>query len=96
MLKPFTAEGQFEAGVKSVTQNRVWAYVAVLGEHYPARLGIAIANEPGYNPVPEFWCHADTLDEMQAHADQLNAELGLDRKAAVSIIVSTMGGRRVP
>lgn len=95
MLKPLTFEGRFECGLDEVVKNKIWCFVAVVGEHYPARLGVAIANEQGYNPVPEFWAHADTFDEMQAHADELNEEEGKDRRVAAEIVCSTMGGRTI-
>lgn len=95
MLKPLTAEGRFEAGIDNVVKGKVWAYVAVTGEHYGARLGIAIANQQGYNPVPEHWAHADTYDEMSAHADELNEAEGLSKWNATEVVISTMGGKPV-
>jgi hypothetical protein len=95
MLKPLTFEGRFECGLDDIVKGKVWAFVAVTGEHYGARLGIAIANENGYNPVPEFWAHADTHDEMQAHADELNEKEGKDKRLAAEIVCSTMGGRTI-
>lgn len=94
MLKPLTFEGRFECGLDAIVNNKIWAFVAVVGEHYGARLGIAIANEQGYNPVPEYWAHADRLDEMQDHANQLNAAEGKSEFLCVEIVCSTMGGRR--
>lgn len=90
MLKPFTAEGRFECGLDTIVAGKVWAFVNVVGENYPARLGIAIANEPGYVPIPEHWCHADSYDELDRHAEQLNEAEGLSVLEAVRIVCSTM------
>ena len=95
MMKPLTFEGRFECGLDEIVTGKVWAFVAVTGENYGARLGVAFANEPGYTPIPEFWANADRHDEMQAHADELNAAEGLDKLAAAKIICSTMGGQRI-
>jgi hypothetical protein len=90
MLKPFTPEGRFESGLDPIVEGKRWAFVAVLGEANPARLGVAVAGEPGYYPIPEFWCHADDYGVMRAHADALNAERGLDLRSAAQIVASTM------
>lgn len=95
MLKPFTFEGRFECGLDDIVRGKVWCFVNVVGEHYPARLGIAIANEPGYNPIPEHWCHADSYDELDRHAEDLNLAEGIDVKLAARIVCSTMGGQAV-
>lgn len=94
MIKKLSAEGRFEAGVDEIMAGKVFAFVAVVGENYPWRLGCAVANERGYNPVPEFWANGDDMDEFHAHADELNEAMGLDKNAALNIIASTMGGRR--
>lgn len=95
MIKKLSMEGRFECGLDDVVKNKVWAFVAVVGEHSPARLGIAIANEQGYNPIPEYWAHGDDLHELQAHADELNEAEGKDKRLAAEIICSTMGGRKI-
>ncbi len=82
MLKPLTLEGRFECGLDT--------FVAVPGEAHASALGVAIADEPGYHPIPDVWCHADNRAEMRAHADTLNAERGLDQLAAVRIVASSM------
>lgn len=89
-LKPFTGEGRFECGLDEAVKGKVWAFTPVIGKHDKITLGVAIANEPGYIPVPMFWCHADTWDEMQAHADELNKASGLDLKTAERIVLSSM------
>lgn len=95
MIKKLSAEGRFEAGVDEAMRGKVFAFVAVIGKHHPARLGLAVANERGYCPVPEFWAHGDDLHELQEHADELNEAMGLSRDMAVSIVCSTMGGQPV-
>jgi len=94
-IKKLSAEGRFEAGVDEAMKGKVFAFVAVVGKNFPARLGLAVANERGYNPVPEFWSHADDLHELQAHADELNEAMGINRELAANIVCSTMGGQSV-
>lgn len=94
MLKPLTFEGRFESGFNELTEGKTCALVAVWSETAWG-LGIAVANEDGYYPVPLHWCHSDDHDAMYAHADQLNKELfGHDATAAAKIICTTMRGSR--
>jgi hypothetical protein len=95
-MKEFTKEGRFECGLDAAVKGKTWAFVAVVGEHYPARLGVAIANESGFMPIPEHWCNADDYDAMEAHAEALNTAEGLNPRQAAEIQCSTMGGRRYP
>lgn len=51
-------------------------------------LGIAVENEPGYNPLEgKFF---DTRDEAQSFADDLNKYLKLSEREAMEIIITTM------
>jgi len=94
-MKRFTFEGRFECGFDAIVRGKVVALVALyVGPGTLWGLGIAVANEPGYIPVPTYWCHADTAEEMNAHVDQLNRELfKLEPEQALSIIASTMQQR---
>lgn len=89
-LKPFTGEGRFECGLDERIAHKTWAFTAVVGVDYPARLGVSVANEPGYIPIPEYWCHADSWEEMEAHADELNEAEGLDANTALRIVCFSM------
>jgi len=90
-IKQLSAEGRFECGFDDVAHGKVCAVVAVTGRHYPARLGIAIANERGYVPIPEHWANGDNLAELEAHARVLNEQLfGLTEDEELRIIASTM------
>jgi len=88
MLKPFTGEGRFECGLDEIVVGKVWAFVAIVES--PMRLGVAIANERGYVPIPTTWCRADEYDEMVRHADELNEAEGVDRRTAATIVASSM------
>ena len=58
-------------------------------------LGVAVANERGYHPVPEGWACYANMDAAQQHANHLNTEvLGLTGEQVAMIIISTMGGVR--
>jgi hypothetical protein len=71
--------------------DRRYAFVAVYNEGW--KLGVAVANESGYNPIDG----KTFKDQGEANewADGLNAHIGLDKHAALQIIGSTMGGNRV-
>ncbi len=88
-MKKLSAEGRFESGLDEIGKGKVWAFVPVLGERHEAALGIAVANEPGYHPLPEFWAHG-SYDEMSEHADELNAAEGKSVEESMRIICSTM------
>lgn len=94
-IHKFSAEGRFECGFDTFVTGKVWAFVPVFSQHSSKDigLGIAVANEPGYNPIPLTWCHGDDYDEMQNHARELNAEAGLSVDAEARIICSTMRRR---
>jgi adenine/guanine phosphoribosyltransferase-like PRPP-binding protein len=69
--------------------NQVWAFVVV--SHYGGcALGIAVANEQGYCPVPH--THHKSWPELQAFADQLNQAQGLTSELATQIALSTIKG----
>lgn len=89
-LKKLSMEGRFEAGLDNLVKGKVWAFTAVVGKDFPFALGIAVANERGYYPVPEFWCNGDDYNEMTEYADELNEKEGWTEKAATRIIASTM------
>jgi hypothetical protein len=58
-------------------------------------LGIAVANQQGFRPVPKFYYAAETHDEAEERADQLNRDvLNLTDETAMLIQTSTMGGQR--
>ena len=74
------------------------AFVAVEHDFEGVRsspaLGIAVANEPGYAPVPKFIYAAPSLGEAQKRAQRLNREvLNLTNETEFGIVASTMGGR---
>lgn len=59
-----------------------------------AALGIAVANERGYTPVPMGWASFETWDAADANADEVNRALGLGAMEVLRIVASTMGGMR--
>lgn len=94
MIRKFTKEGRFECGLDALVAGKVWAFTAVT--NYKAGpafvLGAAVANEPGYYPIPVHWAWGDDYGELSDHADELNAEMGIDADAGVVIVSSTMQG----
>ena len=95
-MKKLSRLARVELGIEEMLKGKLWAYVSALTEHGHG-LGIAVANEPGYHPIPVFWALAeygpDASKAMGDHADELNAERGMDHDTAFRIIASTMGGR---
>lgn len=82
----------------SFPPGTAYAFVAILRDDLPRQwgLGIAVANESGYNPVSaeatEFsWDYYKDADEF---AKGMNRHIGIDWKQEAEIIASTMGGRR--
>ena len=69
-----------------------YAFVAVIGGG-AWQLGVAVANEKGYNPIPGKTF--DTQAEAKEWAAGLNQHIGLSDDDRIAIICSTMGGRRV-
>lgn len=74
------------------------AFVAVLPQDRLPRingaLGVAIANETGYMPVPLAWVRFASFSDAEVEADRLNTLVGLDDETAMRIVFSTMGGQR--
>jgi hypothetical protein len=97
-MKRLSFEGLFESGALELAQGKVCAFVAVHdAEHGGVQLGLAVANERGYYPVPAYWVHGDDHEyaAMQEHARALNREhFKLDDRAAALVVASTMGGPR--
>ena len=78
----------------------VFAFVAVMHDHEShdgktrACLGVAVANSPGYHPVPQFYFAADRHEDADSKADALNRDiLGISDEDATAIQISTMGGQ---
>ena len=70
--------------------SRPYAYLAIIdGDRWA--LGIAVANERGYNPTG--LNYADRA-EAETVAAGMNKHLNLSDDDTTGIIVSTMGGRR--
>ncbi len=54
----------------------------------------AVANEPGYYPVPLAWCHGKDFDQMVEHAEHLNQKIfKLNKMDCLKIVTSTMRGK---
>jgi hypothetical protein len=72
--------------------GKLYAFVAVIGGG-GWQLGVAVANEPGYNPIPGKTFK--TQAEAKEWADGLNKHIGRDADTVMAIVCSSMGGRRV-
>jgi hypothetical protein len=75
--------------VAGAFRGKTYAYVALVAKRGWI-LGVAVANESGYHPI-----EGKTFDNQQQArewAEGLNAHIGLSDKAAISIVISTMGG----
>ena len=68
--------------------GKVWAYVPVTSG---SMIGVAVANEPGYCPIPKGIACFQTWEAAQAAADHANREyLHLPEDAAMQIVTSSM------
>ena len=72
--------------------DKPYAFVAVVIKTDEWQLGVAVANESGYNPIAKTFA---TWTEAKKWADALNAHIGRDEDSVLAIIASTMGGRSV-
>lgn len=74
------------------------AFIAVDHGHegdYGPGLGIAIANEPGFYPIPKFYYSTDEFHVAAQKADLLNETLlSITSHRQFEIQCSTMGGKR--
>lgn len=92
-MKKLTKEGIFECGLMELARGKACALTAVIQPHGMG-LGLAVANEPGYHPIPLHWCNGDNFIELHDHADELNRELfNLEPRAAATIVSSTMAAQ---
>jgi hypothetical protein len=73
-------------------QGKPYAFIAVVARG-GWQLGIAVANELGYNPIDGK--SFATQAEAKEWADGLNRHIGRDADSVLAIISSSMGGRRV-
>ena len=48
MIRELTAEVRFESGIDALVAGKRYAFLAIVGDRYVARLGAAVADEPGY------------------------------------------------
>ena len=70
-------------------QGKVWAYVPVVSK--TCSVGVAVANEPGYCPIPFGIAYFDNYEAASRACDQANREyLKLSDDAAWQIVASTM------
>lgn len=77
------------AFVAVITSDRRDAKIA------PFSLGLAVANEPGYHPVPIGWARFQRMDHAEHEVDRLNRDvLGIGHQREFEIVASTMGGKR--
>ena len=81
-----------DQNVAGTFHDKPYAFVAVIDDN-AWRLGVAVANEAGYNPIAgKTFAHRA---EAKHWADGLNKHIGLSDTQALDIISSTMHGPRV-
>ena len=78
-----------QSNVDRAFQSKLWAYVAVVGKD-TCHLGMAVANENGYSPIPPYHYSHDNFDIVQAEADRLNTSRGMAHDAVLAIVASSM------
>lgn len=80
-----------DQSVAGAFPDKVYAFVAVYATGTQWRLGLSIANEPGYHPIDGKMFESQA--EANEWADGLNKHIGLSDNERLAIISSTMGGR---
>lgn len=93
-MKKFSPENLVD--IVAMYKTKVAALVPVAHGNLWA-VGVAVANERGFNPLPASWCHAemsaDAFDEIADYLETVNSELfNLDDDTAARIVASTMVG----
>lgn len=82
--------------VAGLFHDQIYAYTVVTVEELPKlwSLGIAVANEDGFNPILSSEFNWDDFDQASSFVEGMNLHIGLKERDAIEIVVSTMGGRR--
>ena len=91
-MKKLSKLMRLELGIDSKLASKQWAYTTIVAKH-GIGLGIAVANERGYCPVPFAFCNAKTWNEMENHADELNLERGVNADEAMRTVASSMAAQ---
>lgn len=77
--------------IEQAFRGKLWCYVAVINRNHA--LGIAVANERGYSPVPYHMTSNACTDDYTSRkelANKLNAERGQSESEALNIIASSI------
>ena len=88
-MKKLTPESQAALRLSEKFGCRPWAFAPVVLGGGGYGLGVAVAGEPGYYPIPAKWCRADSYEDAAQHAEELNAA-HLDPDEAAEIVASSM------
>lgn len=82
--------------IAGLFRNKPYAFVAVLVENlpFPWGIGIAVENERGYNPVDSKLFNWDSHSAAEDFVDAMNRHIGLSRREALDLVVTTMGRMR--
>ena len=80
-----------DQNVAGAFHGKSYAFVAIVNGGYS--LGVAVANEQGYNAITGKTF--STYEEAKRWASELNKHIGLSADEALDIISSTMFGPRV-
>lgn len=80
--------------IRRTWASKVWCFSAVMQDGAYG-LGIAIANTPGYVPLPLSEACSESYEQMWKHANHLNDRLGWPQAYTMRIIGSTMAAQNV-
>lgn len=80
-----------KSDIEEAFKGKLWTYVAI-ATSTDHKIGVAVANEQGYSPVPYNMTRdcGDRYDERRAYCITLNQERDQDEVASMNIICSTM------
>ena len=75
---------------EAMRDKGLWTYTPVCRPDI--KIGIAVANEAGFTPVPYNMTRdcGETYKEISAYCDALNLERGQDKRASLDIVCSSM------
>jgi hypothetical protein len=86
-----------KSDIETEFAGKLWTYTPAIHNGRQG-LGIAVANEAGYTPVPHnMTCEivVGRYDEATKLADELNAERGQTKRASLEIVASSMAAGKV-
>ncbi len=79
---------------ETLMAGKLWAYTPVVLIDFIG-LGIAVANERGYNGIAAFFYRTESWDEAEEEANRLNSLRNINEETSILVIASTMAAQNL-